>query len=316
MSPNEPPDSQTLLHQIVREWIQEKKRKRYWRWLKRIMLLVFIVFIFCWVFYKDAARGRQGTKPHIGLIDIEGTIFPTAETNAEHFAKSLHKAYKNSGLKALIIRINSPGGSPVQADYMYNLLQFYRKKHPEIKTYAVCVDLCASAAYYVAAGSQHIYANPASLIGSIGVVYNGFGFDEAMHKIGITRRLQTAGEHKGFLDPFSPETTVEKQHLQALLDSIHMRFIAAVKSGRGSRLLIDDNTFSGLIWTGEQALARGLIDGFASTGQLAREIIKINKIIDYTYSSSFFEQFSKNIGTAVTNQFSSALGLQNNIKLQ
>ena len=175
--------------------------------------------------------------------------------------KGIDNAYKNKGLKALILRINSPGGSPVQAEYMYNTVKYYKSKYPEVKTYAVCVDLCASAAYYVAVAADEIYASPASMVGSIGVLYNGFGFVDVMNKIGVTRRLQTSGVNKGFLDPFSPVSEFQKQKLQSMLDLIHQQFINRVKEGRGSRLHIDEDTFSGLFWTGEQALSFGLIDG-------------------------------------------------------
>ncbi|MGQ3892272.1 S49 family peptidase [Legionella sp. CNM-4043-24] len=247
---------------------------------------------------------------HIGLIDVSGAIFDSQAAGANNFVKSLDNAYKSSGLQALIIRINSPGGSPVQADYMYNALQYYRKTYPAIKVHAVCVDICASAAYYVAAAADDIYANESSLVGSIGVLYNGFGFVDSLQKLGITRRLQTAGVNKGFLDPFSPVEPAQEQLLQVMLDDIHQQFIAKVKLGRGDRLKVDDQTFSGLFWTGTQAKERGLIDGFASTGQLARDVIRLEKMTDYTYKESMFERVSKSIGTAIADQLPLALGIR------
>ncbi|MFW2569402.1 S49 family peptidase [Legionella sp. 29fVS95] len=310
----ENPDSQTLLNQIVIEFMREQKSKRRWRWVKRVIyLLLFAFVIYLIATYKDEDKVLRA-KPHVGLIDVNGTIFDTDSGNAENFAKGLDDAYKNTGLKALIIRINSPGGSAVQADYMYNTLQYYRQKYPDIKTYAVCVDMCASAAYYLAAGAEEIYANPASMVGSIGVLYNGFGFTDAMQKIGVSRRLQTAGINKGFLDPFSPVAPGDKQLLQTMLDDVHQQFIAKVKEGRGSRLKIDELTFSGLFWTGQQAKNRGLIDGFASSGQIARNIVKIDQVIDYTYKQSVFERMAKNIGTAVANQLPIAMGMQQGIR--
>lgn len=310
----ENPDSQTLLNQIVIEFMKEQKSKRRWRWVKRVIYLFLFAFvIYLIATYKDEDKVLRA-KPHVGLIDVNGTIFDTDSGNAENFAKALDDAYKNTGLKALIIRINSPGGSAVQADYMYNTLQYYRQKYPDIKTYAVCVDMCASAAYYLAAGAEEIYANPASMVGSIGVLYNGFGFTDAMQKIGVSRRLQTAGINKGFLDPFSPVAPGDKQLLQTMLDDVHQQFIAKVKEGRGSRLKIDELTFSGLFWTGQQAKNRGLIDGFASSGQIARNIVKIDQVIDYTYKQSVFERMAKNIGTAVANQLPIAMGMQQGIR--
>ncbi len=289
----ENPDSQTLLNQIVIEFMKEQKRKRRWRWVKRIIFLLLLAFvIYAVITYRDEDKALHA-KPHVGLVDVNGTIFDTDSGSAENFVKGLDGAYKNTGLKALIIRINSPGGSAVQADYMYNALRYYRQKYPDIKTYAVCVDMCASAAYYLAAGADEIYANPASMVGSIGVLYNGFGFTDAMQKIGVSRRLQTAGVNKGFLDPFSPVAPGDKQLLQTMLDDVHQQFIAKVKEGRGNRLKIDDLTFSGLFWTGQQAKNRGLIDGFASSGQIARNIVKIDQIIDYTYKQSVFERMAK-----------------------
>lgn len=312
-SVNENVDSQGLLNQIVIEYMQDQKRKRRWRWVVRGLVLLAILI----VFFKFASLTEENkggnTKPHVGLVEINGTIFDTEAASADNFAKSLDAAYKNTGLKALVLRINSPGGSPVQADYMYNTLQYFRKQHPTIKTYAVCVDLCASAAYYVAAGADEIYANPASMVGSIGVLYNGFGFVDALQKLGVSRRLQTAGVNKGFLDPFSPTTPQQQQLLQTMLDDVHLQFINKVKEGRGDRLKIDEQTFSGLFWTGTQAKERGLIDGFASTGELARNIVKIDNLIDYTHKQSVFERVTKSIGTAMINQLPAALGLKSGI---
>ena len=310
---NENPDSQALLNQIVIEYMQEQKRKRRWRWVMRALILALILFTFYLLVFNDEGK-RLRIQPHVGLIDVNGTIADTQGASAENFAKSLDDAYESTGLKAVVLRINSPGGSPVQADYMYNALQYYRKKYPDIKIYAVCVDMCASAAYYVAAAADEIYANPSSMVGSIGVLYNGFGFVGTIEKLGVTRRLLTAGRNKGFLDPFSPVTPEQEQRLQTMLDDVHQVFISKVKEGRGSRLQIDDLTFSGLFWTGQQAKERGLIDGFASSGQVARELVKIEEIVDYTFKPNLFERVAKNIGTAAAEQLPIAMGLKEGIK--
>ena len=309
---NESNDSQLLLNQIVNDYMREKRSRRRWRWIMRILILALILGTFYWLLTDEDKTSHL--KSHVGLIDLNGTISDTQAGSADNFAKGLEDAYDNSGLKALIVRINSPGGSPVQADYMFNMLQYYRKKNPEVKIYAVCVDLCASAAYYVAVAADEIYANPSSLVGSIGVVYNGFGFVDTMQRFGVTRRLQTAGANKGFMDPFLPENPEQEKLLQAMLDEIHRVFIERVKEGRGTRLKIDDLTFSGLFWTGQQAMERGLIDGFGSSGQVARELVKIDKLIDYTYKQSVFDRVSKNIGTAIANQLPAAMGLKEGIK--
>lgn len=305
-------DSQLLLNQIVSDYMREKKSKRRWRWIIRILSLALILAALYWLFADEDKTSHL--KPHVGLIDLNGTISDTQAGSADNFAKGLEDAYDNSGLKALIVRINSPGGSPVQADYMFNMLKSYRKKYPEIKIYAVCVDLCASAAYYVAAAADEIYANPSSLVGSIGVVYNGFGFVDTMQKFGVTRRLKTAGAYKGFMDPFSAENPEQTKLLQTMLDDIHKIFIDRVKEGRGTRLKIDDLTFSGLFWTGQQAQERGLIDGFGSSGQVAKELVKIDHLIDYTYKQSVFDRVSKNIGTAIANQLPAAMGFKEGVK--
>ena len=224
-SSNENVDSQTLLNQIVIEHLRDQKRKRRWSWVFRIAILLLILFAFYRLFSGEDDKSLRA-KPHVGLIDITGSILDIQAGSAENFAKSLDEAYDNSNnLKALILRINSPGGSPVQADYMYNSIQYYRKKYPDIKVYAVCVDMCASAAYYFAAAADEIYANPSSIVGSIGVLYNGFGFVDALQKLGISRRLQTAGINKAFLDPFSPTTVEHAKFLQTILDDIHTIFI-------------------------------------------------------------------------------------------
>lgn len=291
------PDSQVLLNQIVVEFMKEQRRRRRFRWIVRI-LLAFIIVLGGAQILRDMIEASQArTQSHVGLIDVNGEIADSAEANADDFAKSLEIAYKDKKyLKAVLLRINSPGGSPVQADYMYNQVQYYRQKYPEIPIYAVCVDLCASAAYYVAVAANEIYANPSSMVGSIGVLFNGFGLVDTLHKVGVTRRLFVAGKNKGFLDPFSPVDVKQVQALQSMLDSVHNTFIERVKAGRGDRLKIDANTFSGLIWVGTEAKTRGLIDGFASAGQLIREKIKVEQVVDYSVKPSFMQRISKNMG--------------------
>lgn len=309
----ENPDSQALLNQIVLEFMREQKRKRRWRWFMRtVYFLIFLIIAYSLFSMSEEDKSIK-TKPHVGLIDIKGSIFDSQTASSENFVKGLDDAYNSTGLKALILRINSPGGSPVQADYMYNTIKYYRNKYPDIKVYAVCADMCASAAYYVAVAADEIYANPSSMVGSIGVLYNGFGFVDTLQKLGISRRLQTSGKNKGFLDPFSPVLPEQTKILQTMLDDIHNVFINKVKEGRGDRLKMDDLTFSGLFWTGDQAKERGLIDGFASSGQVARDLVKVEKIIDYTYKQNVFERVAKNLGTAMMEQLPIALGLQQGI---
>lgn len=293
-----PQQAQQLLNQIVYDFMKQQRHQRIWRWLKRGAYALILGFIFYSLFISKIEETKLSTSPHVGLIDIQGEISDTSSANSDGFSKALDNAYKNNMMKALIIRINSPGGSPVQADYMFNSLQYFKHKHPDIKVYAVCVDSCTSAAYYVASSADEIYANPASIVGSIGVIYDGFGFNDILQKVGVSRRLITAGKNKGFMDPFSPESDSQKAMLQNMLDIIHQQFINKVKLGRGNRLIINDETFSGLAWTGEQAKSMGLIDGFASTGELMRNTIKLEDAIDYTEKLSVMEQVSKNVGAS------------------
>lgn len=303
-------DAQSVLNQIVLDHLREQKRKQRWRWISRLFFFSMFVFVVYQVSSSRLDNLSQAAQAHVGLIDISGTIFDGQSANADDFAKGLDAAYDSKSMKALILRINSPGGSPVQADYMFKTIRYYQKQHPDVKVYSVCVDMCASAAYYIAAAADDIYADESSLVGSIGVVYNGFGFVGTMEKLGITRRMQTAGKYKGILDPFSPETPEQQQKLQNMLDQVHQQFIAKVKEGRGKRLLIDDDTFSGLFWTGIDAKKRGLIDGFGSAGQVAREIIKNENLVDYTHQESMFEKVSKSIGTAMADHLPEALGMK------
>ncbi|CAM2986275.1 S49 family peptidase [Legionella worsleiensis] len=312
--PNSNPDSQILLNQIILDYLKEKKIKRRWRWMSRFVFILIIAITAYKIYSYSKDDTGSNTKAHVGLIDINGEIADSKVASSDNFAKGMQNAYKNNGLKALVLRINSPGGSPVQAEYMYNTIKYYQAKHPDVKIYAVCVDICTSAAYYIAVAADSIYASPSSLVGSIGVLYNGFGFVEGMEKIGVTRRLVTAGSNKGFLDPFSPITETQKQKLQTMLDIIHQQFINRVKEGRGSRLHSDADTFSGLFWTGEQALANGLIDGLGSSGQVAREIIKIDSMIDYTQKQNFLDRVTQNIGTAMADELPLSLGIKPGLK--
>ncbi len=289
-----------LLQQIALEYLTEKKRKRRWGiFYKTFFLLVILAFASLF-FIGDDEDLRL--SPHAALIDIRGEMSDQSTSKADNIAESLANAYKDKGTKAIILRINSPGGSPVQADDIYREIRRYKIMHPEIKVYAVCTDMCASAAYYAASAADEIYANPASLVGSIGVVYDGFGFTDIMKKAGIERRLMTAGQYKGMMDPFSPEEPQEKQFLQVMLDTIHKQFEDRVKEGRGDRLKITADTFSGLFWTGAQAKELGLIDGFGSAGSVARDVIHHKHIIDYTVTDNFLDQFAHELGSGFTSE--------------
>ena len=239
------------LEKLLFSALKEQRRKRRWgiffKFLFFIAILCFLIVL--WPTTANLPTASKA-KAHIGLIDIRGIIDASTSADADNVIEGLQNAFEDKNTRSVILRINSPGGSPVQAAQIYNQIRYLRHKYPAIKLYAVCDDLCASAAYYIASASDDIYANPASLVGSIGVLMDGFGFVDTLKKVGVTRRLLTAGEHKGFLDPFSPEKADEKLIAERMLANVHQQFIDAVKQGRGNRLKDNPELFSGLAWTG------------------------------------------------------------------
>jgi protease-4 len=243
---------------------------------------------------------EQGAEDsHTALVELKGVIAPDKEGSADNVISGLRAAFESENAKGVILRINSPGGSPVQAGYINDEIRRLRKKHPDMPLYAVVSDVCASGGYYTAVAADKIYADKASIVGSIGVRMDGFGFVEAMDKLGIERRLLTAGEHKGFLDPFQPVKERDVEHVQELLHDIHTQFINVVKAGRGDKLKDDPAIFSGFIWTGEQAVDLGLVDELGSSSYVAREVIGAETIVDYTREEDLLEKFSKRLGTAL-----------------
>ena len=236
---------------------------------------------------------------HTALVELEGVIALEGDTDADRVVKGLREAFEAEQARGIILRINSPGGSPVQAGYINDEIQRLRAKHPGKPLYAVITDICASGGYYVAVAADRIYADKASIVGSIGVLMDGFGFVEAMKKVGVERRLITAGKFKGMLDPFSPLNPVVRGHAEEILEQVHDQFIDVVKSGRGERLVDNDDLFSGLFWTGEEAKKLGLVDELGSAGYVAREVIGVEEIVDYTPSHSLLDRFAERIGVAI-----------------
>ena len=296
---------------VLREFVKEQRCKRRWSlFFKLLMLavLILIVLSFC----ASNAKGKLlRDKPHTALISVEGEIAAGGAVDADRFVTALRNAYKDKGTKGIVIKINSPGGSPVQSDYMFNEIIRLRKQHPKIPVYAVCTDICASGAYFVASAADDIYANPSSLVGSIGVIMNGFGFTDAMKKIGVSRRVIIAGKYKDFMDPYSKLTKQEKRFAQRLVDTVHQQFIAAVKEGRGKRLHNDKDLFTGLAWTGVQAKKLGLIDAYGSAGFVARDVIKQDKVINYTIKSNPFDRIADRLGASFANVVLSKLQAPN-----
>ena len=286
-----------LLEQLALDALKEKRRARRWGvFFKLLMAVYFFTLLYLARFHAPTPIVPE---EHTALVDLQGVIAPDTEASADNIVSGLRAAFEAKHSQGVILRINSPGGSPVQARYIYDEIHRLREKYPDKKLYAVVSDVCASGGYYVAAAADEIYVDKASIVGSIGVRMDGFGFVEAIDKLGIERRLLTAGEHKGFLDPFLPARKDDIEHVQGLLDDIHRQFIAAVKEGRGERLKDDPRLFSGLIWTGDQGVELGLADGFGSASYVAREIIGAEEIIDYTPRPDFLERFSRGMGVAL-----------------
>ena len=278
--------------------LKEQRRARRWGIFFKILgflyVTIFIVSLINWDVSSLSVDGQ-----HTALVEMVGVIADGEDASADNVVSGLRAAFENNNSSAVILRINSPGGSPVQANYINREITRLRELYPEKPIYAVVTDICASGGVFAAVAADKIFADKASLVGSIGVRMDGFGFVDAIEKLGIERRLMTAGEHKALLDPFSPENEFEKQHVQNLLNEIHQQFIDVVKEGRGDKLANDENMFSGLFWTGEQALELGLVDGFGSASYVAREVIGVEEIRDYTFREDIVEQFAKRLGSAM-----------------
>ena len=258
------------------------------RWLNLIAVLVLVVD---WGGPEKLVDGK-----HTALINVHGTIEATGDASAEKINGALQSAFEDKGTAGVIMRINSPGGSPVQSGIVHDEIRRLRSKHPDIPLYVVVEDLCASGGYYVASAADKIFVDKASIVGSIGVLMDGFGFTGAMDKFGVERRLLTAGANKGFLDPFSPQDEKQKAHAQVLLGEIHRQFIEVVRKGRGTRLIETPEMFSGLMWTGSQSIAMGLADDFGTVDSVARDLIKADTILDYSVKENIAERFAKRLG--------------------
>lgn len=293
-----------LISRIALEALTEQRRSRRWSIFFKSLFFLYLFAILLIYLPTDWTRTSVvGKAGHTALVDIDGIIASHTQAKADNVVTGLRRAFEDKNTRGVILRINSPGGSPVQAGYIYDEIVRLRDLHPDIPLYAVITDTCASGGYYIAAAADEIYANKASVIGSIGVVFAGFGFVEALEKLGVERRLLTAGDKKGIMDPFSPMEPDDTDHLQQLLDSIHDQFIDVVLEGRGDRLADDDRIFSGLVWTGEQSLELGLVDGFGSAGYVAREVIGYENINDYTLRETYFDRFARGLGAAIADQF-------------
>ena len=277
--------------------VRERRAARRWR-IVRSLLWMLLFGALIWLLFSDALPTSTPATPHTAMVAIKGEIADEAEASAEFVLPALRSAMQDKGAQALVLLINSPGGSPVQAGLISDEIHRLRALHKK-PVYAVVEETAASAAYYIASAADKIYVDKASIVGSIGVLINGFGFVDTLDKLGIERRLLTAGENKGFLDPFSPQSEAHKQHAQTMLEQIHRQFIDVVKKGRGERLKETPEMFSGLFWTGEQSVALGLADDFGSLDSVARDVVKAEKLVDYTNKKNLAERFAKRFGAAM-----------------
>ena len=296
-------DNNRVMLLLADDYLKERRARRRWGLVFKFLVLGYIaVTTYAWF----QAADTEETAAHTAVVEIDGLIGPDS-LSASIVNSSLADAFKASSSMGVIIKINSPGGTPVQAAQINEEIWRLKTEYPDKPVYAAVTDICASGGYYVAVAADQIYAHPSSIIGSIGVLMNGFGFVGAMEKLGIDRRLMTAGDNKGMLDPFSPVDPGQQRHAQVLIDEVHQQFIDAVRRGRGDRLRDNGELFSGLIWSGESAMELGLVDNFGSVEQIAREVIGAENLVDYTYRPSFFEQFTREIGVSMVqsllNQF-------------
>ena len=278
--------------------LAEQRASRRWRIFFRFAWLTLFA-VLAWTGFHRAGVGSSGpSQPHTAVVAIKGEIADGADASAEWTVNALRAAFEDEGSQAIVLLINSPGGSPVQAGIINDEVRRLKAKH-EKPVYAVVEESCASAAYYIAVAADEIYVDKASIVGSIGVLMDGFGFTGLMDKLGVERRLMTAGVNKGFLDPFSPQTKAQRNHAQTLLDQIHAQFIQVVRDGRGKRLKETPELFTGLFWSGQQAVDLGLADGLGNLDYVAREIVKAEDIIDYTRHDNVAERLAKRFGAAI-----------------
>lgn len=294
--------AQEALERLAFAALKEQRATRRWGIFFKLAFLAYLLLIFFMMSWPGGIGRDSATGQHTALVEIKGVIADGQAANADYIISGLRRAFENKDAAAVILRINSPGGSPVQAGYVNDEIHRLRGLHPEKKVYAVVTDICASGGYYIAAAADEIYADKASIVGSVGVLMDGFGFVGTMEKLGVERRLVTAGQSKGFLDPFSPMKEEDLQHLRGMLEDIHQQFITVVREGRGERLKDNGQLFTGLTWTGEESVELGLVDGLASSSHVAREVIGAERIVDYTYRPPVFERFTDRLGMVLSDR--------------
>jgi protease-4 len=307
-----------LIENLVNGLFSEQKKARRWGIFFKSLTFLYLFGILGFYFYTqnqdDGSASESDT--HTALVELVGPIAADSEASADILVGSLRRAFESEQSKAIIMRINSPGGSPVQSGYVYDEIKRLRLLYPEKKLYAVIADIGASGAYYIASAADYIYADKASLVGSIGVISSGFGFVGLMEKLGVERRALSAGENKTFLDPFSPLKDTDRKFWQSVLGTTHKQFIDQVRKGRGDRLKESPDLFSGLVWTGEQALEKGLIDGLGSASYVAREVVGVESLRVFSPKLTPIEEMIDRLGVSFAGELATKLGLTNGLKLQ
>ncbi len=287
-----------VLEKLVLGSLAERRRARRWSIFMRLLTLVWLTIVILYFGGWLSGDVVKTSARHTALVDLEGVIASNSETSADDIVSALESAFEDSRTAGIVLKINSPGGSPVQSGIIYDEIRRLRGKYPNIPLYAVVEEVCASGGYYVASAADGIYVDKASLVGSIGVLMDGFGFVGTMNRLGVERRLITAGDKKGFLDSFSPMSDEARAHAQKMLDEIHQQFIEVVRKGRGGRLGNDPDLFSGLVWTGARSVELGLADGLGTVGSVARDVIKAEDIVDFSTRPNFAAKLARRIGAS------------------
>jgi len=302
---NNPNWERSVLEKLAMSAIQEQRRARHWGIFFKVLTfgyLFLLLFLFMGWADEHGEGGVAGEK-HVALIDLSGVISAESMANADNLIGSLQDAFADKNTAAVLMRCNSPGGSPVQAGLVNDEIRRLRALHPEIQLHVVVEDMCASGGYFIAAAADKIFVNKASIVGSIGVLMDGFGFTGTMEKLGVERRLMTAGDNKGFMDPFSARNPKHEAFTKGLLVGIHQQFIDVVKQGRGKRLKETPEMFSGLFWSGDKAIEMGLADEIGSVDSVARDVVKVENIVDFTTHEGFADRLAKKLGAGVASAF-------------
>jgi len=290
---------QDLVNRLAFAAVDEQRRSRRWSVFFKCLLALYLLALLILYMPTDWSDLSRTSVKHTALVDLNGVISDSSEASADNIITGLRSAFEDENTAGVILRANSPGGSPVQSAYIYDEIKRLRELYPDTPLYAVVTDVCASGCYYVVSAADDIYVNNSSIVGSIGVRMDSFGFVDTLKMLGVERRLYTAGESKGFLDPFTPSKPADVAHVKLLLESIHEQFISAVKSGRGERLKDSQKLFTGLVWTGEESLPMGLADKVGSSGYVAREVIGEEEIIEFTEKQDLWEKLSDRIFVAM-----------------